>query len=394
MDPNNIHSQSSSLLGLLHSQQGSVYHENFPHESFHGRINFGDSQPIPSFSSQPSQVLISVWLNTSKDSIVANEQKSGTFWDRVAHLYSSSPHGLEDGEREPGQCKKRWHRINDDVNKFCAAYSASERQLRSGESDTDLLKKAHEIFFADQAKKFTLEHAWCTLRFEQKWLSLNAPKAGGGEKRKNVETTTQASTTDGVVDVDPRPEGIKAAKARRNGGKGKSVSDYVSVWEMKKEDWEMKKEDLERKERLSKLSILDTLLAKTEPLSEAEEAVYLKMGRYSYSQPSPSKDMFGNNSDSEYSETDDLIRRDQTELSLERRSSVIYPPQPEVEFGFPQVCYCGSPPQLVPSRSIIGQVYTCTNKDDGECHVWKWWDVAVMEEMRARDRHVLQLEEK
>ena len=24
----------------------------------------------------------------------------------------------------------------------------------------------------------------------------------------------------------------------------------------------------------------------------------------------------------------------------------------------------------------------------------KWWDVAVMEEMRARDKHVLQLEEK
>ncbi|CAG7871363.1 unnamed protein product [Brassica rapa] len=121
------------------------------------------------------------------------------------------------------------------------------------------------------------------------------------------------------------------------------------------------------------------------------------MGCYSYSQPSQSENNFGNNSDTEYSETEDLIRRDQAELSLERRSSVIYPPQPEVEFGFPQVCYCGSPPQLVPSRSINGQgrlVYTCVNKDDGECHVWKWWDVAVMEEMRARDRHVLQLEEK
>ncbi|KAF3598509.1 hypothetical protein F2Q69_00032966 [Brassica cretica] len=46
---------------------------------------------------------------------------------------------------------------------------------------------------------------------------------------------------------------------------------------MKKEDWEMKKEDLERKERLSKLSILDTLLAKTKPLSEAEEAVKNKL---------------------------------------------------------------------------------------------------------------------
>lgn len=38
--------------------------------------------------------------------------------------------------------------------------------------------------------------------------------------------------------------------------------------------------------------------------------------------------------------------------------------------------------------------YTCANVDDGECHVWKWWDDAVMEEMRARDIHVLQLAEK
>ena len=38
--------------------------------------------------------------------------------------------------------------------------------------------------------------------------------------------------------------------------------------------------------------------------------------------------------------------------------------------------------------------YTCAHVDDGECHVHKWWDVAVMEEMRARDKHVLQLEEK
>ncbi|XP_013722983.2 glutathione S-transferase T3-like [Brassica napus] len=246
MDPNNIHSQSSSLLGLLQSQQGSVYH---------GGINFGDSQPIPSFSSQPSQV----------PPVPRGVRRK---WDPADDEVL-----IKDGEREPGQCKKRWHRINDDVNKFCAAYSAAERQHRSGESDTDLLKKAHEIFFADQAKKFTLEHAWCTLRFEQKWLSLNAPKAGNGGKRKNVETTTQPSTTDGVVDAERRPEGIKAAKARRNGGKGKSVSDYASVWEMKKEDWEMKKEDLERKERLSKLAILDTLLARTQPLSEAEEDV-------------------------------------------------------------------------------------------------------------------------
>ncbi|KAG2333189.1 hypothetical protein Bca52824_004369 [Brassica carinata] len=36
----------------------------------------------------------------------------------------------------------------------------------------------------------------------------------------------------------------------------------------------------------------------------------------------------------------DLIRRDQVELSLERHSSIQYPPQPEVEFGFPQSPTC------------------------------------------------------
>ncbi|WZZ84765.1 hypothetical protein YC2023_113344 [Brassica napus] len=41
------------------------------------------------------------------------------------------------------------------------------------------------------------------------------------------------------------------------------------------------------------------------------------MGRYSYSQPSEDEPLFGNNDDSGYSETEDLIRRDQAELSLE-----------------------------------------------------------------------------
>ncbi|KAG2281273.1 hypothetical protein Bca52824_052493 [Brassica carinata] len=49
---------------------------------------------------------------------------------------------------------------------------------------------------------------------------------------------------------------------------------------------------------------------------------------------------------SAYSETEDLIRRDQAEISLAARSQVQYPPQPEVEFGFPQTCYCGAQPLL------------------------------------------------
>ncbi|KAL0713545.1 hypothetical protein Bca4012_020523 [Brassica carinata] len=118
---------------------------------------------------------------------------------------------------------------------------------------------------------------------------------------------------------------------------------------------------------------------------------------YSYSQPSKSEEYGGYTVDSGYSKTEDLIRQDQAEISYNNGAPVQYPPQPEVEFGFPQTCYCGGQPLLATSRTINDpgrRYYTCENVDYGECHVWKWWDVAVMEEMRARDRHTLQLAEK
>ncbi|XP_033131534.1 glutathione S-transferase T3-like isoform X3 [Brassica rapa] len=207
MGSRNFQSQSSSYVGLLNSQQGSRVNENFPYESFHSTVNFGESE-IPPFSSQQAEqtpvdtsvdrnarrkwgpaddaVLISAWLNTSKDAVVGNEQKLGAFWKRVGDYYAASPHGQQEGEKRGDlTCKKRWHRINDQVTKFCGAYSAAERQIGSGESDTDVLKKAHDIFYSDQQSKFTLEHAWCVLRFEQKWLSLNPPKATHTSKRKD-----------------------------------------------------------------------------------------------------------------------------------------------------------------------------------------------------------------
>ncbi|XP_009132243.2 glutathione S-transferase T3-like [Brassica rapa] len=284
-NPLNPYGQSPSLVGLLNSQ-------NFPYESYQSGVHFGESQQadIPPFSSQETatplaskdrkkwtpaddEVIISAWINTSKDSVVGNSQKLGTFWSRVGEYYAASPHAKQSGDRrEHLNIKQRWHKINDFTNKFCAAYAAAERQISSGQSDHDVLKMAHKIYFADHKKKFTLEHAWCILRFEQKWLSLNTPKPTGSSKRKECDTPSQSTNTT-AADDEVRPEGVKAAKAKRNTAKGKSVADYETIMEMKREDWEMKKDDLDRKERLSKLAILDTLLAKKEPLKEAEEVV-------------------------------------------------------------------------------------------------------------------------
>ncbi|XP_013607602.1 PREDICTED: glutathione S-transferase T3-like [Brassica oleracea var. oleracea] len=280
------YSQSSGYLGLLNSEHESVLNGNFLYESFHS----GASE-IPPFSSQQSEaptppedtpaergkrqkwtpaddeVLISAWLNTSKNAIVGNEQKLQNFWKRVGEYFAASPHGTDGGaKREHKHLKQRWHKINDLTNKFCGAYAAAERQNCSGQNENDVLNVAHDIFYSDHKIKFNLEHAWCVLRYDQKWLNLNPPKASGSSKRKDCVEGSQASVN--VGDNETRPEGIKAAKARRNTTQGKTVDEYKSIWEMKKEDLTMK-------EKLSKLAILDALLAKknqlSDPLSEAEE---------------------------------------------------------------------------------------------------------------------------
>ncbi|KAL0885612.1 hypothetical protein Bca101_009595 [Brassica carinata] len=96
---------------------------------------------------------------------------------------------------------------------------------------------------------------------------------------------------------------------------------------------------------------------------------------YSYSQPSQDESFGGADSDSEYNEVQSLIQQDQAQLDQHQAQAFVYPPQLEVEFGFPQICYCGSEPKIATSRIEPGRrYYTCTNADVGECHVWKWWE--------------------
>ncbi|XP_018435515.1 glutathione S-transferase T3-like [Raphanus sativus] len=294
MDPRTPYSQSAGYMGLLQSQEGSLLNDNSPYESYHS----GSSQ-IPLFSSQQSEaptpptdspvqrgkrhkwtpvedeMLISAWLNTSKDPITSNYQKSGTFWKRVGDSFFEALNGGPGGDTSAHRnYKQRWHKINDLVNKFCGAYAAAERRITSGQHENDVLKGAHDIYFADQGYKFTLEHAWCVLRYEQKWLNLNP--TGGSKRKADSETSTTSEgvkAAKAVEEAQTRPEGVKAAKARRSAmGKGKSVADYTAVWEMRKED-------LDKKEKLSKFAILDSLIAKskTTTLTEAEEVAKEKL---------------------------------------------------------------------------------------------------------------------
>ncbi|KAF3558823.1 hypothetical protein F2Q69_00017316 [Brassica cretica] len=116
------------------------------------------------------------------------------------------------------------------------------------------------------------------------------------------------------------------------------------------------------------------------------------MGQYSYSQPSSSEEYDIDLTSLLQAEAD--IYADEAESRQNIVESVEYVPQPEADDGIPKTCYCGGEPVVATAyrRKDQGRRYfTCENADDGDCHIWKWWDVAVMEEFGDYQRQLREL---
>ncbi|XP_048622996.1 glutathione S-transferase T3-like [Brassica napus] len=278
---------SANFVDLLNSQQNVVFGSQ-------GSVSLSSSQP-PFVASQhndlPAErkerrtwtvtediVLISAWLNTSKDPVVDNEQRGYSFWIRVATYFSASPKVAESDKRGRTQCKQRWHKLNEAVCKFCGAYEAATREKSSGMNDNDVLKLAHKIYFNKHRKKFILEHAWNSLCNDQKWCQLFTEKNDSSSKRRKFvdgshSVSSQMNENDAAVDGDEgRPLGVKAAK--RHGKKavveGKEREDFDHMWELKKED-------LILKLSLSKMNLLSQLSARQGNLDDTEEVLKKKL---------------------------------------------------------------------------------------------------------------------
>ena len=120
-------------------------------------------------------------------------------------------------------------------------------------------------------KKIVLEHAWKELRNDQKWCGL---KSEGSSKRRKYQEGSQSESSaanETRTDEEERPPGVKAAKGKKTKVEGNDrISEFQTMWSIKQQD-------LVIKERLSKMILLDSLLAKKEPLADYEEALKKKL---------------------------------------------------------------------------------------------------------------------
>ncbi|XP_019093017.1 PREDICTED: glutathione S-transferase T3-like isoform X2 [Camelina sativa] len=203
-------------------------------------------------------MLVSGWLNTSKDPITSNEQRSGAFWGRIADYVADCPNVVGRPKRDSSHCKQRWGKVNDTMCKFVGCYDAATREKTSGQNEDDVMKLANQIYFNDHKKKFTFEHAWRELRYDQKWCASTSAK-DTRVKRTRVDATTDPSSSQPVdVEDDPmmtRPPGVKAAKrkAKKNNNTQADVEVDPKAWlEFQMQEvarmYEMKEKDFANKE--------------------------------------------------------------------------------------------------------------------------------------------------
>ncbi|XP_048615098.1 glutathione S-transferase T3-like isoform X2 [Brassica napus] len=149
--------------------------------SFQNLLN--SQQPYPSVSD--ASAYGTGWPEEeNEEADIVSDRKERRKWspteDKVA--------GLQ--KRDSAGCKSRWGKLNEGVCKFVGCYDAATKQKSSGQSEDDVLKLAHQIFFNDYKSKFTLEHAWLEQRHDQKWSGGLASKNGVTSKRRKVDNQT------------------------------------------------------------------------------------------------------------------------------------------------------------------------------------------------------------
>ena len=91
------------------------------------------SQRTKNLSVEEDKLIVSAWLNTSKDAINGNGQQGGAFWQRI--LQYLELHGGNHKEHSQSSIKSRWTDVNAKCSKFFGFYSQIERLRQSGHTE-------------------------------------------------------------------------------------------------------------------------------------------------------------------------------------------------------------------------------------------------------------------
>jgi hypothetical protein len=179
------------------------------------RLNWNDEENMR---------LASSWLANSNDCINGNAKRSDFYWASVAEEFNKNrpTNGII---RTHKQCKSHWTTVNKLVTAFHGVYERAKSTYSSGQCDKMLMSKTREWYKKENKDKaFTMEYLWELVKDRPKWrrVYLNRGKGDDSKRTKISEAGAYTSSSNQEEECaepsrEKRPEGQRAAKARRKG---------------------------------------------------------------------------------------------------------------------------------------------------------------------------------
>ncbi|KAG5233861.1 glutathione S-transferase [Salix suchowensis] len=222
------------------------------------------SRRSKNFSQEEDCLLVSAWLNTSKDPITGVEQQPRQFWARVHACFVENGGNLNN--RSQISISNRWQEINREVGKFAGFITLIENRQQSGMTEESKINDAHQMYTSCVGKRFQLQHCWVILKKEPKWqFECASQHQRSNKKQKNHENASPASSTSLTPDsvslgegseafiYQNRSIGQKASKERLKRRQGKEKVGEITVTNRLKQFMDVLVEIEVKKNKIEKL---------------------------------------------------------------------------------------------------------------------------------------------
>uniref|UniRef100_A0A0D3A6V5 Myb-like domain-containing protein n=2 Tax=Brassica oleracea var. oleracea TaxID=109376 RepID=A0A0D3A6V5_BRAOL len=200
------------------------------------------------WTTEQNLVLLSGWIKHGTDSVVGRNQRSESFWGKIAEYCNE--HCSFDPPRGGVSCRNHYNYMNQKLGKWIGAYDSAKRMQQSGWSEQDVLAKAQEIFSDGGTANFTLMKEWIAVRDQPRYASQvggNNGSRSSGSKRAHKSDASDSNSIGSTA----RPMGRDATK-KKTKKKGKGIA-----LEVVNEDFnEFKQIKAQEFERLEKLAML------------------------------------------------------------------------------------------------------------------------------------------
>ncbi|XBJ18609.1 hypothetical protein VPH35_009736 [Triticum aestivum] len=166
-----------------------------------------------SYTQDEDKLICQAWMEISQDPRTGAQQKGIVFWTRVHKTFHErkmfEPYQIT-SNRGIGSIQKRWLFIQQECNKYCAAFESVEARPVSGLSVGDMAFQSLEAFKARHSDKpFTLTHCWTIIKncpkFKDQYRELQRKRGkktakfaegGDGEALKRPRGKTNSKVDD------------------------------------------------------------------------------------------------------------------------------------------------------------------------------------------------------